>query len=63
MEPLSIIKDFDVIKEGEPSLSQVVEILVVDKFCFQRAPEGFHNRVVITVALGTHTGKQFPRMQ
>ena len=63
VEPLSVIKDFDVFEDGRPGLSQVGEGFSMDQFGFQSAPEGFHVGVVVAMAVGAHAGDHLPGMQ
>ena len=36
---------------------------MMDEFSFQRAPESFHGRIVIAIALAAHTADGFSRVQ
>jgi hypothetical protein len=63
VEPLSIIKDFNVVKEGGLCLEVVGEILVLDQFGFERAPEGFPGGIVVAVAGGAPAQDDLPAMQ
>lgn len=56
VESFWVIEGFDIIKEGQIGLVMVLESLVMDPFCFKRAPEGFHGGVVVAVAGGAHAG-------
>jgi len=56
VEPLTIIKDFDIVEDGQSGLSQVLEAMVMDEFGFESAPERFHGGVIVAMAGGTHAG-------
>ena len=63
VEPFWVIEGFDVIEDGRVGLGAGVEVLLVEPFGFEGAPEGFHGGVVITMALGTHTGEDLSGLQ
>ena len=63
MEPLTVIKDFDVFEDGGPCLRQVAEGLAMDQLGFESAPKRFDIGVVITVSTGTHAGEYLMRVQ
>jgi len=59
VEAFRVIESFDVIEDGQASGMMGWELVLMERFGFERAPEGFHGGVVIAVAGGTHTGKSF----
>ena len=58
VEALAVIKDFDVIEEGEAEVGQAMIGVEVNEFSFESAPERFHGGVVIAVAAATHAGSE-----
>ena len=56
VQALPVIKDFDVLKDGGTSFLQVSKLLgaTIDQLQFERAPESFHDGVVIAIGLATH---------
>jgi len=56
VQALPVIKDFDVLKDAGTSFLQVSKLLgaAIDQLQFERAPESFHDGVVITVSLAAH---------
>ena len=63
MEPLTVIKDFDVIEDDGACLRQVVEGLAMDQLGFESAPKRFNIRVFIAVSTRAHTGEDLMRVQ
>ena len=63
VEPLTVIKDFDVFEDGGPCLRQVVEGLVMDQLGFESAPKRFDVRVFIAVSTRAHAGEDLTRVQ
>jgi len=59
VEAFRVIESFDVIEDGQASGMPSLELMLMERFSFERAPEGFHGGVVVAVAGGTHTGKSF----
>ena len=59
VEPFWVIEGFDVIEDGQLGLVVSLELLAMERFGFEGAPERFHVGVVVTVAFATHTGKGF----
>ena len=58
MGALAIVEAFNVIKDLSARLGAGSEIVAVNEFQFEGAPEAFHGGVVITVAFATHRGNQ-----
>ena len=63
VEPFWVIEGFDVIKYGQLGLVMVKQLAVVEAFGLERAPEGLHGGVVITMSLGAHAGADAVRTQ
>ena len=59
VESFWVIEGFDVIEDGQLSLLVSLEVLVMEPFGFEGAPERFHGGVVVTVASAAHAGKSF----
>ena len=59
VEAFRVIESFDIIEDGQVSGLMGWEVMVMERFGFERAPERFHGGVVIAVACGTHAGKSF----
>ena len=56
VEPFWVIEGFDIIEDGRAGVLARGEGFLVQPFGFESTPEGFHGRVVVTVALGAHAG-------
>lgn len=56
VELRAVVKDFDPIKDRRAHLGACGEAGEVDQTAFERAPEAFHERVVMAVALPAHAG-------
>lgn len=57
VQPLAIIKRFDVIKEGQIDLCMREPMPAVNQLCFERAEERFHAGVIVAVARSAHAGE------
>ena len=57
VQPLAVVEDFNVLKDGLASLLPGGEALAVNQFHFEGAPERFHGGIVVTVAFAAH-GRQ-----
>ena len=59
MEPLSVVIGFDVFEDeiAHGASGQQFQALVL-QFGFKRAPEGFHDGVVVAVCFAAHAGNQ-----
>lgn len=55
MKTLTIIKHFDLFKDGLPSMASCEKARPIDAFPLQRAPERFHTGVIVTIAGPAHT--------
>src|SRR5260221_8557389 len=56
VQALAIVKYFDVIEDRLTDLSPVVKLAPVNQLQFERAPKGFHRRVIVTIGLTAHRG-------
>ena len=63
MEPLTVIKDFNVIEDGGPCLGQILKAIAVDQFGFESAPKRFDIGVVVAVAACAHAGEYLVGVQ
>src|ERR1043166_1673654 len=63
VQALAIVKHFDVIEKRLADLSGILESAAVDQLQFERAPEGLHCGVVITVGLAAHRGNHLRGLQ
>jgi len=63
VEPIWVIKVFDIIIDSATCVRQVGEGAAVDEFGFEGAPEGFHGGVVVAVAAAAHAGDDLIRGQ
>ena len=63
VEPFWVIEGFDIIEERGAGLLVGLEVLVVEAFGFEGAPERFHGGVVVAVASGAHAGLDVAGMQ
>ena len=63
MEPLTVIKDFDVFEDSGPCLRQVVEGLPMDQLGFESTPKGFDIGVIVAVPATAHTGEDLMSVQ
>lgn len=63
MQPLAVVEPFDKRKNLPARVIPRVIDLVVDEFVLQRTEEAFGHRVVIAVALPTHTRRQAERSE
>src|SRR2546423_12357478 len=61
VEAFRIIESLNVIEEGQAGSLMSLELMLMERFSFESAPEGFHGGVVVAVAGGAHTGKSFER--
>jgi len=59
VEAVRVIEGLDVIEDGQAGGVMSLELMLMERFSFERAPEGFHGGVVVAIACGTHTGKSF----
>ena len=59
VEPFWVIERFDVIEDGRLGLVVSLELVAMEPFGFEGAPERFHGGVVVTVAFAAHAGKGF----
>ena len=59
MESFWVVKVVDVIVDGMPGLREVGEGTVLDEFGFERAPERFHDGIIVAVAPAAHAGDDF----
>ena len=53
-EPLAVVKDFDPFKDGRLRLGACGKLAAMDQLAFERAPEAFHQGVVMAVAATAH---------
>src|SRR6187431_2850186 len=58
MDALAIVEGFNVVKDQEASFTASVELVAVNQFEFEGAPEAFHKGIVVTVAFAAHGGDQ-----
>jgi hypothetical protein len=65
VQPLAVVEDFDVIEQGGVSLLARGKLisLPVDQFQFERAPEGFHDGVVVAVGFAAHGSNRLGQLQ
>lgn len=63
MEPLAIVEAFNKRKDLPTRLIPRVVSLVMDEFIFQGTEEALRHRVVIAIALSTHTRRQAERSE
>src|ERR1044072_756307 len=63
VEPRAVIKHFKPFKERGPGLSPRGKGSPIDQFQFERAPEGFHEGIVVTTACATHAGQRLDGLQ
>ena len=54
MQSGAVIEGLNVVEDGSACLSEGSELVVVNEFVFEAAPEGFDEGVIVTVALATH---------
>jgi hypothetical protein len=52
---LSIVKDFDVLKDLSPSFLPGVILVSMNQFHFERVEETFRHRIIPTIPLPAHT--------
>jgi hypothetical protein len=50
----AVIKTLDVLKDDEPGLLPGLELVTINTFPFELAPETFHCRVIVTVPGSAH---------
>ena len=60
MSSLSVVKDFNILKDGPSGLIFAVECHLVDQLFFQGAEERFHHGIIKTVPLAAHTLTNMP---
>jgi hypothetical protein len=63
VEPFWVIESFDVIEDGGAGLLVGMEVLVMEAFGFEGAPERFHGGIVVAVAGSAHAGPDLAGMQ
>lgn len=63
VEPFRVIERFDVIKDGQGGLVMSLEVLLVERFGFESAPERFHGGVVVAVGAATHARLDLSRTE
>src|SRR5215471_3244091 len=63
VEPLAVVKHFDVVKDRLTHLRRALKLMAIDQLQFERAPKGFHRRVIIAIGLAAHGGHQARRCQ
>ena len=51
MQPLWVIKGFNVVKEQRLGMLPITGNLVLKTFGFECRPEAFHGRIIVTIAL------------
>lgn len=56
LSPLPVVKEFDVFRDLPHSLLPGFVLPMINVFGLPRAPETFHGRVVVAVALAAHRG-------
>ena len=58
MQPLPVVKDFDIIEQRSPGFSQAAKFpfTPIDELQFQGAPKSFHDGIVITICFPAHRG-------
>lgn len=63
MQPLTIVKDFNVVKDSRASLLARLEATGMNQFCLERGKEAFHRRVVVDVTRAAHATRDFVRQE
>jgi hypothetical protein len=58
VQPLAIIKGFNIRKDFSFGLGAALETATVDAFNFERAKEGFHGSVIVAATNPAHAGGQ-----
>ena len=54
VQPGAVVEGFDVIENGSTSLSVTAEVVVIDEFVFESAPEGLDVGIIVAIAFATH---------
>ena len=63
VEPLPVVKDFNPFKDRSSGFGPRSKLAAMHEFLLQAAPEAFHRRVIIAVALSAHAGNHAPLRQ
>ena len=63
MATLTVVEDFDVIKDYSPGLFTTAKPEIIEALCLDGTEEALHHGIVITVALAAHAANHFLRAQ